>query len=354
MPIDPVIRKGYEHLEYAPLVNARTHRLGRERQILNNRFSQQYQNTLHTLAYHPKLNDEDKLAVTYYLLLQDRVEEGLGFLKQVNAQNLPEQVQYDYLTAYAAFYTQTPEAAAGIVEKYRAYPVDRWRNMFANVGAQLDEINGKGPKVASKDDRNQQQNVLASSEPMLDFKVEDKKVQLSYKNLAEVRVNYYLMDIELMFSQNPFLQLGGGQFALSKPNESTVLKLGAGKETQGFDLPAKYLTSNVMVEIVGGGQTKSQAYYANSLRVSLAENYGQITISSAKTDKALPKAYIKTYARLKDGRVKFYKDGYTDWRGKFDYTSVNTSELDNVEKFGLLIMTDTDGALIKEANPPKR
>lgn len=356
--IDPVIRKTYEHLEYAPLVNARAQRLGRDRQIVNNRFYQQYELMLHTLAYHPKLNDVDLLAVTYYQLLQDRVEEGLGYLKQVNAQNLPEQIQYDYLTAYAAFYSNTPAAAGAIAEKYRAYPVERWRNMFANVSSQLDEIAGKAPQggVASKDDRNQQQNVLASTEPAIELKVEDKKVLLNYKNLAEVRVNYYLMDIELMFSQNPFLQLGGGQFALIKPNESTVVKLDAppARETQAFDLPEKYLTSNVMVEIVGGGQTKSQAYYANSLRLLVAENYGQLTVSSAKSGKALPTAYVKTYARMKDGRVKFFKDGYTDWRGKFDYTSLNTDELDNVEKFAILIMTDTDGAIIREALPPKR
>ena len=40
---------------------------------------------------------------------------------------------------------------------------------------------------------------------------------------------------------------------------------------------------------------------------------------------------MKVYARMKDGNVRFYKDGYTDLRGCFDYTSLNTNELDFVD-----------------------
>ena len=57
---------------------------------------------------------------------------------------------------------------------------------------------------------------------------------------------------------------------------------------------------------------------------------------------------------MKGGAVQFYKDGYTDLRGRFDYTSLSTNELDNVEKFSLLVLSDTDGAVVREADPPKR
>jgi len=64
--------------------------------------------------------------------------------------------------------------------------------------------------------------------------------------------------------------------------------------------------------------------------------------------------YVKVYARLKDGQVRFYKDGYTDLRGRFDYASLNTNELENVAKFSLLVLSETDGAAVREANPPKQ
>jgi len=278
----------------------------------------------------------------------------------VNAGKLSERMlklQYDYFTAYADFYGQNPAAAQAIAEKYKDYPVDRWKNLFAEVSSQADEIAGKAPAaggVVDKLSRDQQQAALAAAQPTFDLRVEDKKIILNYKNLPQVRVNYYLMDIELMFSENPFLQEYGGQFAMIMPNETAVLQLDPAKASLTVPLPDKFLSQNVMVEIVGAGQTKSHAYYANSLGVQMAENYGQLTVTSEKTGKPLPEAYVKVYVRQGDGRTRFYKDGYTDLRGKFDYASLSTNELDNASEFSLLILTDTDGATVRTATPPKR
>ena len=52
--------------------------------------------------------------------------------------------------------------------------------------------------------------------------------------------------------------------------------------------------------------------------------------------------------------MKFHKDGYTDLRGRFDYASVSTNELDAVARFAVLVLSDSDGAIIREAAPPKR
>jgi hypothetical protein len=57
---------------------------------------------------------------------------------------------------------------------------------------------------------------------------------------------------------------------------------------------------------------------------------------------------------MKDGEVKFYKDGYTDLRGKFDYASLSTNDLDNVDRFALLVLHDQQGAIVREASPPGR
>ena len=61
--------------------------------------------------------------------------------------------------------------------------------------------------------------------------------------------------------------------------------------------------------------------------------------------------YVKVYAQLADGPVKFHKDGYTDLRGRFDYASVNTNELDVASKFSILILSDEFSRM---ALPPKR
>jgi hypothetical protein len=64
--------------------------------------------------------------------------------------------------------------------------------------------------------------------------------------------------------------------------------------------------------------------------------------------------YVKVYAQMQDGTVKFHKDGYTDLRGRFDDTSLSTNELDFVKKFSLLVLSDEHGAVVREASPPQR
>ena len=66
----------------------------------------------------------------------------------------------------------------------------------------------------------------------------------------------------------------------------------------------------------------------------------------------MPSTYVKGYARMNAGRVKFYKDGYTDFRGKFDYVSLNPGQLDDVDRFAVLVLNDEAGAMIREAKPP--
>ena len=51
LKIDPVVRHTYQQLDYLPLVNARAHQLGRRRQILNDRFAEQYHRLLKVLGY---------------------------------------------------------------------------------------------------------------------------------------------------------------------------------------------------------------------------------------------------------------------------------------------------------------
>ncbi|HXD89259.1 MAG TPA: hypothetical protein VN641_22395 [Urbifossiella sp.] len=61
----------------------------------------------------------------------------------------------------------------------------------------------------------------------------------------------------------------------------------------------------------------------------------------------MTKVYVKVYAKLADGSVKFHKDGYTDLRGRFDYASVNTPERQAIQRFAVLILSDDHGAVIK-------
>jgi hypothetical protein len=232
--------------------------------------------------------------------------------------------------------------------------VDRWRNAFAAIGHQLDEIDGKGVQVADAGDRGQRQTQQAAREPSYEFTVDGRTIHLSWQNLDTVRVNYYLMDVELLFSRNPFVQQGGGQFAAIRPNFTAEVKLPAGLSKQAIQLPEEFARRNVLVEVAAAGKTRALPYYANALDVRLTENYGQLRVTDTATGKALPKVYVKTYVRLADGQVKFYKDGYTDQRGRFDYASVSTPERAPVSRFAILVLSEGHGALIRETAPPQQ
>ena len=354
LAIDPVARRAYQHMEYSPLVNARAHQLGRRRQIVNQRFLSQYHRLLKILSYRPAMDDDDLMAVTYYMLLQDRVEEARRFFGRVDPKKLATRLQYDYFAAYLDFYTAEPKLAREIAQRYADHPVDRWRNAFAQITAQLDEIEGNAAAITDDEDRTQLQTKLAASQPSFDFRVEAKQIAIDYQNLHQVRVNYYLMDVELLFSQNPFVQKYSSQFSHIRPNATESVDLPEKETAFSVPLPGQFHNRNVLVEIIGGGQTKSQAYYSNSMAVQVIENYGQVRVTAADDGKPLPKVYVKVYARLKDGRVEFYKDGYTDLRGRFDYTSLNTNELEFTVKFSMLALSEERGAVVKEAGPPKR
>lgn len=351
--VDPVARHQFEHLEYKPLVNARAHSLGQRRQIVNDRFNEQYHRYMKLLSYRKQLTDDDQLAVTYYLLLQDRVEEALAAFAEVNADRVATKMQYDYCAAYLDMFGDDPQRARVLVAKYAGHPVDRWRNTFAALAHQLDEIGGKGPQVADGEDRSQRQGQLAANEPDVEFTIDNKSINMTWQNVDEARVNYYVMDVELLFSHNPFVQQSG-QFSSIRPNFIQELKLPAKQNKLGFRLPDALVRRNVLVEVSAGGKTRSLPYYANAMDLKLTENYGQLRVTDAASGRALSKVYVKTYVRLADGSVKFHKDGYTDLRGRFDYSSVSTPERQPITRFAILVLSDEHGATIREASPPQR
>lgn len=351
--IDPVDRRWYEHREYWPLVNARAHRLGARRQITNPRIHQQYHQWLEVLACRARLTAEDRLAAVYYLLLQDRVAEAIEHFSAVERDGVAEQMQYDYLAAYLAFSREAVDEAEAIAQRYEDYPHERWRTMFRNVLAQVAEIRGGATAAADARDRQQRQDELAAQAPALDFTIEARKIAIDHRNVSAIEIRYYQMDIELLFSRNPFVQQTTGGFAMIRPNRQDTLELAVDQHRTRIDLPPELHNANVLVEISGGGQVRSRAYYAHSLIVELQENYGQLRVLAEQSGQPLSKVYVKVFARQRDGSVAFYKDGYTDLRGRFDYVSLSNRSLDGIDRFAVLILSDEHGAVIREAGVPK-
>ena len=89
------------------------------------------------------------------------------------------------------------------------------------------------------------------------------------------------------------------------------------------------------------------------MKVTVLESYGELKVCDM-AGKPLSKVYVKVYAIHKHSKHDFFfRDGYTDIRGKIDYAQTSGDKLKNVEKFGILVHSDTLGSKILEAGPPK-
>eukprot|EP01092_Planopodium_desertum_P015355 TRINITY_DN8131_c0_g1_i1.p1 TRINITY_DN8131_c0_g1~~TRINITY_DN8131_c0_g1_i1.p1 ORF type:complete len:213 (-),score=33.42 TRINITY_DN8131_c0_g1_i1:37-624(-) len=194
---------------------------------------------------------------------------------------------------------------------------------------------------------------MADMAPSLEIKLDGKTLVLAHDNLSNCTISYYGMDIELLFSTEPFVLTQQSQFSYIKANKTQEVKLSADTHTTRVELPEELRSKNVMIRISAGPLSKSVPYYSNSLTVSMIETAGRLKVVKSEDNMPLARTYVKVYAKNRSGTTSFYKDGYTDLRGQFDYTSLSTDQLDGVEKFAILIFSTEFGALIREAGPPK-
>ena len=373
MKTEPVDRLQFEHLDFRPLVVARMHQLGPKRVILNDGLALQYERMTGILAQQKTVESEQRLALVYYMLLQNRIEEAISHFAKIDPSKLESQLQHDYFAAYLDMTQGKVEEADARSLKYVNYPNLRWRDWFGQVRSQIAERKaiqaGKTADIAKTDDwktdpanrlltgAREQQNINESASlPVLDLIQDGDKIVLRHRNLENIDVKFYLMDVELLFSRSPFAQQDGGRLNMIEPNFAEAMKIEKSVSAKEVNLAIsdKLKNKNLVIEVTGGGLTRNLVLYANSLVVNHSPNMGRLQVLTKQGFQPLEGAYVKVYSRDNSGVVKFYKDGYTDLRGQFDYTSLSTNDLDTTQRFSLLVLHPQHGTSVRESEPPKR
>ncbi|RLS33347.1 MAG: hypothetical protein DWH79_07505 [Planctomycetota bacterium] len=79
-----------------------------------------------------------------------------------------------------------------------------------------------------------------------------------------------------------------------------------------------------------------------------------MAVTRVADGKPVAKAYVKVYTRFEDGSVAFYKDGFSDIRGRFDYASLSTDDALRAKRFSILVTSPEEGAVVREADAPGR
>ncbi len=110
----------------------------------------------------------------------------------------------------------------------------------------------------------------------------------------------------------------------------------------------------MLVEVTAKGISRIGLLTANTLAVTVVEPYGRVQVRNQSDRAPIEAAYVKVYARHQDGSVRFFKDGYTDLRGQFDYATLSTGDLSTTSRLSILVIDPKHGALVREADPPSR
>eukprot|EP01083_Nonionella_stella_P048097 128807_1 len=380
MEYDETWKQRYCHLEYVPFYNPRVHKLGTKRTILNNKLKKQYtlflNRALHQSVDISSLSVEMLLQFVYYLLIQNRIKESLLIFKLINPNEASAKYsfQYDYFNAYLAFYKDNKaditQHVKGILVRYKHKTLPKSKRLLFNeIELQLTEMNDVDQKTDDLERIIQDQTHALEDDYTLDFAIRDRNIRFSYNQIKKVEINFYMMDIELLFSMSPFLQRGNNQsnddmknangniavFSYIEPNESIQIEL----EEHGNDdvvqlcnvlIPKQLQTNNIYIEIrsldpLGIVRPISSAFYDNNLYIQIKERYGILRVLNEEDMRPIPKAYCKVYAWI--GYPKFHKDGYSDHRGQFDYVSVTCNHLKATTKFAVLICTKKYGSIVK-------
>mmetsp|Transcript_20411 Transcript_20411/g.17738 ORF Transcript_20411/g.17738 Transcript_20411/m.17738 type:complete len:386 (+) Transcript_20411:3508-4665(+) len=330
-------------------------------QIMNNQLNDQYKKFMRYLAEVPKLDTPHYLGLTYYMLLQDRIEEAIIIFKKISQDNIKKthehELQYDYFAAYIDFYTGYPnfKVAREVCLRYVTYPVLSWRALFIDILNQLAEFDGdemiEDDLIEESEKKKKEKDV--NKEELVTMDLEKTKLNISYKNIDSITLSIFKIDLEILFSRNPFLSQSKDDFAFVQPNHVHDIQIKKSNELEKatYEIPPNLQTSNLFIQLRANNKTLHTTYFSTSLQTQLIENYGQIKITDK--DEPLTKVYVKCFAKNHSGNVTFYKDGYSDLRGRFDYATLNSGDVSQIEKFALFVMSDEFGSLIVEAKPPK-
>ena len=352
-------------LEYDPLVNPRAHEIQQKGvNIRNQAFRETYTNFLVYCCEKIVLSPEDKVVLLAYMVLQDRVTDAQELLGKLNFEEVYRRgystIQLDYIRAYLCLYSESPEfpTAREMAVKYERFADLSWRERFLKVKSQLEEYDKGRVTVTPRDQTTGVQvrsnKELAEKAEFLRIeKTSSQGVHLTYKNIDRLKVKFYKFDMELLFSMDPFGENKSRGVESVEANHELkfrVVKVDEFK-TSVVSIPEAVQGSNFIVQVNGVDKFDVTQVYDCSLTAHVDNEYGLVKVFDPQ-GKPLSACYVKCFIKDKTKRIRFYKDGYTDFRGSFDYASLNSDGLGNIEEFSILVINQEYGSKILQAKAP--
>ena len=310
------------------------------------------------------------------------MDDTLKFLQKIRKEEIESnknksyRIQYDYINAYLDFCFGYPDfkIAKSLCTKYKEFPLTHWREKFAEIQDQLFEYEKKDnvisvSRIFADSNKTALTKELREREPKLTFNIDNKngKITLIHSNISKIDIKFYFIDLETMFTRDPKISELVNKdnnnsnnnmkekFGFVQSNYSETIKIPKEKINKNdnitvYDIKEEFKIKNLFVEIKSESIKLFDICLSSNLIVTIAENLGELKVIDINLQSVI-KAYIKVYVELKNDQVQFYKDGYTDLNGKFNYLALNTDQLKNAKKFYIFLSQEEQ--YIRECYPPK-
>ena len=331
--------------DFFPLVPARAHTLDGTPTITSPAFHSYYHRLLEEMAELPERTGQDHLVLSAAMLAQRRIADAIEQLLMIPMDDaVAGTVQFAYLRAVIALHQADGEMARTVAGQYSDHPIKRWRERFNTVLAHA----GGTPDAGETPEASQ--DAIADELPSLAF----TELTLKHQNTTSAMLHIHEMDVELLFSAAPFLDSGdaGKRFRTIRPTVTIPLKFDAAFGTQEVVLPEEFDGKDIHITVTSGSASATTTRLRNRFDIAVTPTYGRLQVTAGSV--AIPKVYVKAYARHEDGTVRFHKDGNTDLRGKFDYATTTDLSASGspVTGYALLVLSDSHGAKILQVAPP--
>lgn len=210
------------------------------------------------------------------------------------------------------------EEVKSICDKYHNYPFIKWRNLFIDTINYISEYEKK--ELIQKQFENIEEKDKVTS---LDLQcvVKDNEIEITHYQQEDLQIYFYEIDLEIMFSMNPFSFLSSQYSAFNQPNH--IVKLSLDSKEKRTLVPLKdFSDKNIFIEVQREGKERILLHHVPSSFVHLLEEEeGKLKLYDPQSKSSISKAYVKVFARSNNGGVVFFKDGYSDIRGQFDLGS---------------------------------
>jgi hypothetical protein len=203
-------------------------------------------------------------------------------------------------------------------------------------------------------DRERRQGDASERQPEVIVRVEGDALRIDHRNTKEATLNFYGVDLELLFSKAPFVREDLQRMAMVRPARSEQIPFDGSTGVARVDLDENLRRQTLLVEVVAGASRSTALYYGGDLTTYVSESFGQLQTTDTVSRRPVEGAYVKVYAKYPNGEVRFYKDGYTDLRGRFDYASVSAGDAKGAVRFAILVKSEEKGATVHDVAPPNQ